>query len=116
MKYRQAEEAVEVWQRSWSGVLGACFAGHYRGVVATGLFSGYGLIIIAWHPATRRGHGQGISLASCIWSVVVVFGHVILVVVDGVIRFDLNTRSLQSLSAGEARITSLIFVVVRYKI
>ena len=66
MKYWQAEEAVEVWQRSWSGVLGACFAGHYRGVVATGLFSGHGLIIIAWHPATRRGHGQGISLASCI--------------------------------------------------
>ena len=59
MKYWQAEEAVEVWQRSWSGVLGACFAGNYRGVVAAGLFSSHGLIIIAWHPATRRGHWPG---------------------------------------------------------
>ena len=114
MKYWQAEEAVEVWQRSWSGVLGACFAGHYRGVVATGLFSGHGLIIIAWHPATRRGHGQGISLASFIWICCRCLSSCNFFSLT--VRFDLDTRSLQSLSAGEARITSLLFVVVRYRI
>ena len=41
----QAEEAVEVWQRSWSGFLGACIASHYRGILAPGLFV---VLVLLW--------------------------------------------------------------------